>query len=131
METQGPKGKGEREEGGERGMLAGEGRVAGRLGRAGGKGSEKPACPSQEPLENSLICPWRPPSLGGSSRKKTGYGLAISLSPPGVPRALWSQGGSLAPQPGEGPGEVKTEPGVPPAWAELAASDLAGSNVAP
>ena len=53
------------------------------------------------------------------------------LSPPGIPRTLWSRGGSLASQPGQGLGEVKAEPGVPPAWAELAALDLGGTDVAP
>lgn len=94
-------------------MLAGEVRAAGRLGRAGGEGSEKPACPSQEPLGNSLMCPWRPPSLGGSSRKKPGYGLAISLSPPGVPRALWSQGGSQHRSLRKAPGRSRLSQGSP------------------
>ena len=86
----------------------------------------------QEPLENSDLL--LETSVTGqllqreAQAKDRGYGLTISLSPPGIPRALWPQGGSLASQPGEGPGEVKAEPGVPPAWIELAASDLGGGG---
>lgn len=126
METQGPKGKGERE-----GSAGGRGQSGWEAGESRRRGVGEACLPlsgatgklSDVPLETSIP--------GRLLQKEAGLRPRHLPLPSRCPESPVVPGRVAAPQPEEGPGEVKAEPGVPAAWAELAASDPAGSHAAP